>query len=148
MGELVQFRYGGKIIAKRERDQYVLAPVLIADVLDRQKDIYNGREVEKAAWSFSKNGWTPDYMHERIIGPREAMVVESWVYRPDIMGSPLVIKNGDTLHEYTTHTWFMGFLLGDDIWQDYLDGKLTGLSITGTADRDAEEYEIELEEAA
>ena len=63
-----------EIVAKRDEDRYVLAPVLIADTEDRQTDIYSGREVEKAAWSFAKNCWQPDRMHKELLSPEEALV--------------------------------------------------------------------------
>ena len=125
------------VIFKREEDQYVMAPVLIAEVRDRQGDIYSGREVWKASCRFAWNGWQADYMHKAVLGPKDACFMHSFVYEPDVFGGPITIGK----RTYATTTWFGGAIVGDSIWKDIKDEKIRGFSITGFAKKIPEEDE-------
>ena len=135
--DLEPFRYTCSVIFKREEDQYLFGPILIANVRDRQGDIYDDREVEKAAWRFARNGFVADYMHKMQLGPKDAAFVESFVYRPDVFGGPLTIAK----RTYATTTWFGGSIVGDEIWKQVKEGKINGYSITGYAKKIAEAEE-------
>ena len=116
-----------EIIVKRDADQYIAGPVLIADVMDRQEHIISSRDVQLAAWKWAYNGFESNLMHEGPdLEPEEALVVASWVNDPSESG-PFNL-GGKSFH---TTTWFMGVLLGDTLWKKVQSGELTGFSIEG-----------------
>jgi len=122
------------IVEKVDKDKFVFGPVLLADTEDLQGDVYDSEEVEKAAWRFAKNGFLGDEMHKKDLDKDEALFVESFVWRPGLMGDSMTIGK----KTYETTTWFAGAVLGDDLWSKVEKGKIRGFSISGTAIRVAE----------
>lgn len=99
----------------------------IAKGADGGRDYFTAEELEKAAWSFLRNGPQVGLYH--LDGTEgAATVVESYIYRgPDWdLGDGIVVKSGD---------WLMGAILDDRAWRLHQDGKLNGWSPQGKARR-------------
>lgn len=94
---------------------------------DGGRDFFSEAELEKAAWSFLRNGPTVGLFHaDGTEGAAE--IVESYVYRgPNWdLGGELVVKSGD---------WLIGAILDERAWQLYKSGQITGFSPQGMARR-------------
>jgi hypothetical protein len=95
---------------------------------DGGRDYFTAEELEKAAWSFLRNGPSVGLFHgpESTVG--HADVVESYVYRgPDwALNENVIVKNGD---------WLIGAILDDVAWDLYKSGRVTGWSPQGSARR-------------
>lgn len=95
---------------------------------DGGRDYFTAEELEKAAWSFLRNGPSVGLFHgpESTVG--HADVVESYVYRgPDwALDENVIVKNGD---------WLIGAILDDVAWDLYKSGRVTGWSPQGSARR-------------
>jgi hypothetical protein len=99
----------------------------IARGADGGRDFFTPAELEKAAWSFLRNGPQVGLFH--VDGTEgAAQVVESYIYRgPDWdLGDGLVAKSGD---------WLLGAILDDRAWDLQQTGKINGWSPQGTARR-------------
>lgn len=99
----------------------------IAKGADGGRDYFTKDELEKAAWSFLRNGPRGGLFH--IDGTEGAIeFVESSIHRgPDWdLGDGLVVKDGD---------WIVGGILDDRAWQLYKAGKINGFSPQGVARR-------------
>jgi hypothetical protein len=94
---------------------------------DGGRDYLTEAELEKAAWSFLRNGPQVNAFH--MAGTEGcATVVESSIHRgPDWdLGDGIVVTKG---------TWLVGAILEDRMWKAALDGKVNGWSPEGTARR-------------
>lgn len=98
---------------------------------DGGRDAFTPEQLEKAAWSFLRNGPRGGLFH--VDGTEGAATyVESGIYRgpdwtvtgPD--GRTTVVKAGD---------WIVGAILDEAAWDLYKRGKITGVSPQGTARR-------------
>lgn len=94
---------------------------------DGGRDFFSEAELEKAAWSFLRNGPQVGLFHaDGTEGAAE--IVESYVYRgPDWdLGGGVVVKSGD---------WLIGAILDEPAWRLYKSGRVTGFSPQGMARR-------------
>jgi hypothetical protein len=94
---------------------------------DGGRDYITAEELEKAAWSFLRNGPVHGVFH--VDGTEgAAQTVESYIYRgPDWdLGDGVVVKAGD---------WLVGAILDERSWQLYKSGRVTGWSPQGSATR-------------
>lgn len=95
---------------------------------DGGRDFFTPEELEKAAWSFLRNGPQVGLFHgpESTVGHAE--VVESYIWRGDPwdLGDGVVVKAGD---------WLIGAILDDVAWDLYKSGRVTGWSPQGSARR-------------
>jgi len=102
----------------------------IAKGADGGRDYFDAAELEKAAWSFLRNGPRVGLFHldGTDADGGAAQVVESYIYRgPDWdLGDGIVAKSGD---------WLVGAILSPKAWNMHLAGKLSGWSPQGTARR-------------
>lgn len=101
----------------------------IAKGADGGRDYFTEAELEKAAWSFLRNGPRVGLFHlDGTDDGGAAQVVESYIYRgPDWdLGDGIVAKSGD---------WLVGAILSPKAWQAVQDGRIAGLSPQGTAKR-------------
>lgn len=99
----------------------------IAKGQDGGRDFLTESELEKAAWSYLRNGPKVNAFH--VAGTEGcATVVESSIHRgPDWdIGDGIVVRKG---------TWLVGAILDQKMWQAALDGKVNGWSPEGTARR-------------
>jgi hypothetical protein len=99
----------------------------IAKGVDGGRDFFTEAELEKAAWSFLRNGPQVNTLH--MPGTEGcATVVESSIHRgPDWdLGDGIVVTKG---------TWLVGAILDPPVWQAALDGRFNGWSPEGTARR-------------
>lgn len=107
---------------KGER-QFVLGIVLEPEVRDSQGDIYSADEVEEAAHDFMASSQKVGLMHKQLLDG--ATVVESYIAPVDMEIDGEVVKKG---------TWLMGIHVSNEtVWADIKAGRLTGLSIGGSA---------------
>lgn len=98
---------------------------------DGGRDFFTPEQLEKAAFSFMRNGARSGMFHADDT-EGEATIVESYIYRgpdwpvtaPD--GSVTVVKAGD---------WLVGAILSEQAWRLYKAGEVTGWSPQGTARR-------------
>lgn len=101
----------------------------IAKGQDGGRDFLTEAELEKAAWSYLRNGPQVNAFH--TAGTEGcATVVESSIHRgPDWdLGDGIVVTKG---------TWLVGAILDERMWQAAQDGKVNGWSPEGTARRRA-----------
>jgi hypothetical protein len=99
--------------------------------MDGGRDFFDEADLEKAAFSFLRNGPRAGLFHaDGTQGAAE--IVESYIYRgpdwpvtaPD--GSTTVVKKGD---------WLVGAILSPQAWELYRRGEVTGWSPQGRARR-------------
>lgn len=94
---------------------------------DGGRDFFSPEELEKAAWSFLKNGPQVGLFHaDGTEGAAE--IVESYIWRGDDwdLGDGVVVKAGD---------WLIGAILDPVAWDLYKSGRITGWSPQGSARR-------------
>ncbi len=102
----------------------------IAKGVDGGRDWFTEEELEKAAWSFLRNGPRVGAFH--IDGTDEgggmATVVESYIHRgPDWdLGDGIVVRKG---------TWVIGAILDPRAWAAHKAGRINGWSPQGVARR-------------
>lgn len=112
----------------KEDERYVLGIVLEPEEKDAQGDIYSADEIKKAAWTYMAKWRNRGYMHQIPIND-DVDLVESIYVHPE-----MELKVGGK--KIKTGTWLLGFHMhGDAYWTDVKAGKITGLSIGGTANR-------------
>lgn len=95
---------------------------------DGGRDYFTVDQLEKAAWSFLRDG-TPQVGIEHADGTTgAATVVESYVWRgePWDLGDGIVVRKGD---------WLVGAILDEPAWAMYKAGRITGWSPQGAARR-------------
>lgn len=102
--------------------------------MDGRRDFFTPVELEKACWSMLQSG-APEvglFHADGTVG--HAQIVESYIYRgPEwvleaVDGSSVVVKSGD---------WLVGMLCDEVAWNLYKSGRVTGVSIQGSAKRRA-----------
>lgn len=95
---------------------------------DGRRDYFTVEELEKAAFSYARNGLDNGIYH--IDGTRAGTTVENYIYRgPDW---PVIHPNGD-LTVVKAGDWLVGAVLNEHGWDLYKRGELTGWSPQGTA---------------
>jgi len=107
-----------------EEKGIVYGIVYSPDEVDTQGDSANAGEIEKAAYDFMENlrNCEVDKQHSEI--NENAFVAESWLVR----------KNDDLFPKEKNGSWAVGIKLKDDeLKKEVKDGKITGLSMFGTA---------------
>jgi hypothetical protein len=104
---------------------------LIKRGADGGLDYFTKRELELASRTYMrKNAQKAGLFH--IDGTEDAQhaeLVESYIYRnpePWILADGRVVKNGD---------WLTGYIVDEPTWDSIVEGKITGLSPQGTANR-------------
>lgn len=115
-------------IFKRDEDEerFVLGIVLKPEVPDSQKEIYSAEEIRKTAHGFMEFHANMGRQHTANVNGR-IKILESFLAPVDFEINGRMVKKG---------TWLLGMRIVDDgIWKDIKSGKLTGLSIGGTAVR-------------
>lgn len=117
-----------KLVKAEERgdEHYVLGIVLEPETIDAQDDIYSADEIRKAAHLFLEEYGGVGLMHQVSVADR-VKIVESYLAPVDFMIGDVPVKKG---------TWLLGLhVLDDALWADVKAGRLTGLSIGGSARR-------------
>lgn len=114
----------GNRIVKADSQRLVYCVVLEPDTVDAQNDMVDAVEIEKAAHDYMLAHRTIGNMHANVA---EAAPVESFIAPVDMT------INGETIRK---GSWVIGIKIFDDaLWQAYLDGEYTGVSIGGSAER-------------
>lgn len=110
-------------------ERYVFGVVLVPDEPDAQGDVYDAKEVEKAAHSFLEHfGSRMKLMHQGA-PVQGVVVVESYLSKAE------EVHGGET---FPVGTWFLATRVqDDDVWAAVKSGAFTGFSMGGTALREA-----------
>jgi Putative phage serine protease XkdF len=128
-----------RVVKTTGEKRYTLAlvyPVNRADIsvaADGWRDFAGPDAVEQAAWSFMKSGQRVGLWHLPGDATEGAgTVVESYIHR----SGPWVIKAADGSQQTISDgDWLAGIIWDEPSWQLIKQGKLTGLSMQGTATR-------------
>jgi hypothetical protein len=125
---MAESRYVLALVYQAGRDEAIVKG------LDDTRDFFTTDELEKAAWSFLPgggevglfhSGWKSGVPDQTLMG--HARVVENYIYRgPDWQMGETLIKAGD---------WLAGLICDDLAWELVKSGKITGLSMQGSAKR-------------
>lgn len=100
---------------------------------DAQHDVYSAEEVQRAAHYFMEAGGRIGFMHREIIGDK-ARVLETYL-APVTFELPLP---GGGVRRIREGTWLLALrVLDADLWQAVRSRKFAGLSVGGTARREA-----------
>lgn len=112
-------------ISKFDEEKGIVYGIVYApDEVDTQGDSASAVEIEKAAYDFMENlrNGEVDKQHSEI--NVEAFVAESWIVR----------KNDELFPKEKKGSWAVGIKLKDDeLKKEVKEGKITGLSMFGTA---------------
>lgn len=124
----------GRIIKSNDEDRFLLMVAYSPHQMplrgkDGRTDLASPKVLEKAAWLFMAKGGKTGMWHEPG-HEGEAIVVENGIHRGpswDVHGDgSLVIKAGD---------WLVGLILSPAAWSLYKQGKISGVSLQGSAGR-------------
>lgn len=120
----------GRIVKTDSENHYVTGIVYEPLTEDAHGDYMEAAEIQKAAYSFAKNGNKVDIQHsfEPFNG---AVVVESWIAKADFkMGDEKICKD----------TWLMTVEISDaDIWDKIEKGEISGFSMGGVGEYSEED---------
>lgn len=117
-------------LLKTDEERYVLGVVLEPETVDAQQDIYSAAEVREAAHKFMEEFRNVGLMHQGYVNGK-VKILESYVAPADFQIDGSKIKKG---------TWLLAVrVLDDELWSQIKAGQLSGLSIGGSARRDAED---------
>jgi len=109
-------------------ERYVLGVVLEPETVDAQKDIYSAEEIRRAAHRFMEEFGGLGLQHQMRVNDR-VKVLETYLAPTDLKLDGTTVKKG---------TWLLAVrILDDAIWAAVKEGRLTGLSIGGTARRES-----------
>ena len=112
----------------KNEDRYILGIVLEPETKDAQGDVYDAATIKRAAHEYLAKWRHRGFMHKIPINDQVDLVENIFVH-PEME----LKVNGAKMK---TGTWLAGFVVhGDAYWKKIKDGKITGLSIGGTADR-------------
>jgi hypothetical protein len=114
-----------KIVHKEESEHYVLAAVLVPDVVDSQGHTYSKETVWKACRWFAENSRQFSVGHVLQGGKpcdsEQIVMIENFVQRGDVRIGQEDIPDG---------TWMLGSVVKDEeIWSDIIMGRLNAWSI-------------------
>lgn len=118
-----------KAEADGAEERFVLGVVLEPDVVDSQSDTYDAATIRVAAHLFMEQYAAMGLQHTEIVTGK-IKILETYIAPSDMTIGDQTVKAG---------TWLMGLRFVDDaLWDDVKTGKLTGLSIGGSAIREPE----------
>lgn len=112
-----------RVVRKEDEAQKLLYGIVYEpDVMDAHGDIMKAEEIEKTANEFLIHYRNIDTEHNLIAGAGQ--VVQSYIAPCDLTIGKSDVKAG---------SWILVTKATDEIWQDYLDGEITGYSMFGIA---------------
>lgn len=107
-------------------ERIVFGIVLEPDTVDSQNDIYNAKEVEKAAHIFMEEHRNIGLQHKAMVNDK-VKILESYISPVDFTIEGQLVKQG---------TWLLKErILDDELWASIKSGDITGYSIGGTGVR-------------
>jgi len=136
-------------IVKTKDEQYVLGVVLEPNDgrdgapldPDTQRDIYSRDEIRQSAHRFMEDFRNIGFMHRTLINGKVKILesylspVEFWVTEDGTTYSEKP-KGSEKVQHVREGTWLLGLRIADEtLWAKVKDGKLSGLSIGGSARR-------------
>jgi len=125
-----EIAFDTKLLKAEEQgdERYVLGVVLEPETVDAQKDIYSAEEIRRAAHRFMEEFGGLGLQHQMRVNDR-VKVLETYLAPDDLELDGTTVKKG---------TWLLAVrILDDAIWAAVKEGRLTGLSIGGTARRES-----------
>ena len=123
------FVHNAPLILGDNAERIVYGVILEPDTEDAQGHTVAAPSIEQACHTFMARTFDLDAHHARLIQSDEARVVESWIQR-----EPVLWKFGDIETEVKPGSWCMAVkIFSDALWQEILDGEITGFSPKGTA---------------
>jgi DNA adenine methylase len=143
-----------------EEERYILGVVLEPNdgengVLfnpDTQGDVYSAGEIRQAAHLFMEHYRNLGYQHQKLVTGGQLRILESYVSLVDMVvlpdgravGYPSLLEALESgkveipqeAQVIWRGTWLLGMRVVDDVlWSDFKAGRITGLSIGGSARR-------------
>lgn len=119
-----------RVIKSNTSHQTAIFVVLEPETVDRNGDIVAVDTITNACHEFMLNltDKAVNFDHEDGTDTEDAAYVENYILPMDLegtddAGNDYVIKAG---------SWMVGIQFSDTLWQDLLDGKITGISLEGT----------------
>ena len=110
-------------LIKSEAKHIVYGIVYAPESQDSQGDIADAETIEKASQEFMRNHNLHRIDKQHNFENQAAYVVENWI-----------VRKGDELFPDEIGAWAMGIKVEDEtLWQQCLDGEITGLSLYGEA---------------
>lgn len=115
-------------LLKTDEERYVLGIVLEPETVDAQDDIYSATEVRDAAHRFMEQYRNIGLMHRGLVN-EQVKILESYLAPAAFSLDGTQVQKG---------TWLLAVrVLDDELWGQIQGGALTGLSIGGSARREA-----------
>lgn len=101
----------------KQWEKYVMAELLIPDVVNNWGDIYTRESIRRFAEAYAEKGYGMDINHDNEdVNKTKCYVVESFIARA---GDP----------DFVEGSWVLGVkVIDDDLWNDILDGTINGFS--------------------
>lgn len=125
-----------KVLRKEDDAKKLLYGIVYEPgAVDAHGDMMNAEEIEKMAHEFITHYRAIDKEHNLIAGAGE--VVESYIVPTDSMIGNTLVKAG---------SWVLVTKASQEIWEDYLNGDITGYSMYGIARKSIEKSEPEVPE--
>jgi len=127
----------GTVLKAETEDRFLLLGIYSPNRVphrgaDTYVDLISPRVLERAAWNFARKSAKVILGHGTK--ERTAELVENTIWR----APPWTIDLGNGQKEVVREgDWLGGFILGDEAWKAYLDGKIGGASFEAWSDRDA-----------
>jgi len=143
-----------------EEERYILGVVLepndggpgVPLAPDTQGDVYSAEEIRQAAHLFMEHYRNLGHQHRELVTGGKLRILESYVAMVDMVVLPDgravgvpnlldVIRTGEIeippeAQLIYRGTWLLGMrVVDDDLWEDFKAGRITGLSIGGSARR-------------
>jgi hypothetical protein len=131
------FTHTTTFVATDEAQRVVTGIILAPDEPDAQDHIVNTGDIEAAAHDFMSR-LQLDAHHDRLVQSDEVRVVESWIQREPVTFS--LEMDGETrITEVKPGSWCMSVkVLDNELWDEVLNGEITGFSPVGVAVSKAE----------
>lgn len=101
----------------KQWEKYVMAELLIPDVVNNWGDIYTRESIRRFAEAYAEKGYGMDINHDNEdVNKTKCYVVESFIARA---GDP----------DFVEGSWVLGVkVIDDDLWNDILDDTINGFS--------------------
>jgi DNA adenine methylase len=112
-------------IIKDESRHLVYGVALEPDLRDSQDDEVGPEEIEKAAHNYMEHSQRADVQHDER--PADVALVENFIAPQDLEIEGEHVTKGSWVQVWKVHD--------PEVWTDIQEGRITGLSIGGTAER-------------
>lgn len=108
---------------------YVFAPVLVPNLLDKQKQWVSKETIRQACYDFMEKYGDAGYRHKALLAKSAVVIVEN-----EISKEERTYQTANGPKTYPVGTWFQGHLVfSKELMEQIESGRLTGFSIGGRA---------------